>query len=706
MSFVGAEQRAAALRDLIRLHNHRYHVLDSPLISDAEFDGLMRELRALEAAYPQLVTAESPTQRVGGAAAGGFGRIRHPQPMLSLGNAFDEQDLQAWRERVERLLGHNVDAWVVEPKIDGLAIALSYRDGTLRYGATRGDGEIGEDVTANLRTIDSIPLQLSLHADSADGLPAHLPTALEVRGEVYMRSADFERLNERLAADGERVFANARNAAAGSLRQKDPALTAARPLRFFAYSIGPIEGVTLSGQSQALAYLRTIGFPVNQDARRFTDFAAVVSYCRAWMAGRADLPYEADGMVIKVDSFALQRELGVVGRDPRWAIALKFPAREAVTRVTAISVNVGRTGVLTPLAELEAVQIGGVTVRNASLHNADYIAERDIRIGDYVTVKRAGDVIPYVVGPIVDRRDGSEQPWLFPPACPACGSELERPAGEAAWRCPNFGVCPAQLVRRVEHFCSRGALDIVGIGEKQAELLVTRGLVRDVADLYALQAEQFAEFDGFGPKKTANLLAAIDASRRQPLDRLLIGLGIRLVGPVAAQALAREFGSLSDLMQADLARLSAIAGIGPVMAASIVDFFARPANQQLVERLAAAGLQLTAAQRTVHSDLLAGRTFVLTGTLPTLTREAAADLIVAHGGKVTDSVSKKTSYVVAGAAAGSKLARAAALGVPVLDQDGLLALVAAETVLQDGAAASSVADDDSGPPQQLSFDGL
>jgi DNA ligase (NAD+) len=723
MSSVVAEQRAAALRELVRFHNHRYHVLDSPLISDAEFDGLMRELRALEAAYPQLVTAESPTQRVGGAAVGAFGRIRHPQPMLSLGNAFVEQDLQVWRERVERLLGvDHVDGWVVEPKIDGLAVALAYRDGRLQYGATRGDGEVGEDVSANLRTIAGIPLQLSLHDAGAAG-PPQLPTSIEVRGEVYMRIADFEVLNDRLAAAGERVFANARNAAAGSLRQKDPALTASRPLRFFAYAVGPIEGVTLESQSQALAYLRTLGFPVNQDARRFSDFADVVSYCRSWMARRADLPYEADGVVIKVDSFALQRELGVVGRDPRWAIALKFPAREAVTRVTGISVNVGRTGVLTPLAELEAVQIGGVTVRNASLHNADYISERDIRIGDYVTVKRAGDVIPYVVGPIVDRRDGSEQPWQFPATCPACGSDLERPEGESAWRCPNFGVCPAQLVRRVEHFCSRGALDIVGIGEKQAELLVMRGLVRDVADLFSLQAEQFAEFDGFGPRKTANLLAAIAASRAQPLDRLLIGLGIRLVGPVAAQALAAEFGSLPALMQADLTRLSAVAGIGPVMAASLVDFFARPANQQLVARLIAAGLQVTAVQRTVHSDQLAGRTFVLTGTLPTLTREAAADLIAAHGGKVTDSVSKKTSYVVAGVAAGSKLARAAALGVAVIDEAALLALVAADVSnghtadaadpvpavvapLDTPASAAEPSDPPADPPEQLSFDGL
>ncbi len=678
MSQLDVAQRIAELRALIRRYDYHYYVLDDPIVSDAEYDALMAELRALEAAHPELITPDSPTQRVSGTAASQFAKVQHPQPMLSLGNAFTTTDLLAWRDRVLRLLGNDAAiAYVVEPKIDGLAIALTYRDGRFVQGATRGDGEVGEDVTANLRTIGSIPLTLHpLDGIRDPDLPADLPSLIEVRGEVYMRTADFEALNDRLAAAGERIFANPRNAAAGSLRQKDPAITAARPLRFFAYGVGPVEGVTLTSQWQTLRYLRTLGFPVNQDARRFTDFAEVLAYCEEWMARRDSLPYEADGMVIKIDDFAQQNELGVVGRDPRWAIALKFPAREAITRLLDITVNVGRTGVVTPNAELEPVQIGGVTVRNASLHNADYIAQRDIRIGDYVIVKRAGDVIPYVVGPVVARRDGSERLWQFPTHCPACGSPLEREPGEAAWRCNNFSICPAQLVRRVEHFVSRGALDIVGMGEKQAELFVQLGLVRDVADLFYLKAEQLEGLEGFGSKRIANLLAAIDAARHRPLDRLIVGLGIRYVGTVAAQALVNALGSLSAIMNARQEELEQIPGIGPVVAASIVDFFARPENRALIEKLRAAGVEMDGgAQRERQSDALAGKTFVLTGTLPSLTREQASELIVSHGGKVTDSVSKKTSYVVAGANAGSKLAKAQQLGIPVLDEAGLLALI-------------------------------
>lgn len=678
MSQPDVAQRIAELRALIRRYDYHYYVLDDPIVSDAEYDALMAELRALEADHPELITPDSPTQRVSGTPASQFAKVQHPQPMLSLGNAFTTADLLAWRDRVLRLLGNDAAiAYVVEPKIDGLAIALTYRDGRFVQGATRGDGEVGEDVTANLRTIGSIPLTLHpLDGMRDPDLPADLPSLIEVRGEVYMRTADFEALNDRLAAAGERIFANPRNAASGSLRQKDPAITAARPLRFFAYGVGPVEGVALTSQWQTLRYLRALGFPVNQDARRFTDFAEVLAYCEEWMARRDSLPYEADGMVIKIDAVAQQNELGVVGRDPRWAIALKFPAREAITRLLEITVNVGRTGVVTPNAELEPVQIGGVTVRNASLHNADYIAQRDIRIGDYVIVKRAGDVIPYVVGPVVARRDGSERPWQFPTHCPACGSPLEREPGEAAWRCNNFSICPAQLVRRVEHFVSRGALDIVGMGEKQAELFVQLGLVRDVADLFYLKPEQLEGLEGFGPKRIANLLSAIDAARHRPLDRLIVGLGIRYVGTVAAQALVNALGSLDAIMNARQEEFEQIPGIGPVVAASIVDFFARPENRALIEKLRAAGVQMDGgAQRERQSDALAGKTFVLTGTLPSLTREQASELIVSHGGKVTDSVSRKTSYVVAGANAGSKLAKAQQLGIPVLDEAGLLALI-------------------------------
>lgn len=678
MSHTTVADRINELRSLIRRYDYHYYVLDDPIVSDAEYDALMAELRTLEAAHPELITPDSPTQRVSGTPASQFAKVQHPQQMLSLGNAFTKADLLAWRDRVLRLLGPDaIVAYVVEPKIDGLAVALTYRDGRLVQGATRGDGEVGEDVTANLRTIGSIPLTLQpTSTPQDDDLPTTLPTTIEVRGEVYMRTADFETLNDRLAAAGEKIFANPRNAAAGSLRQKDPTITAARPLRFFAYGVGVVEGISLNSQWQTLRYLRALGFPVNQDVRRFTDFAEVLAYCEAWMAKRDDLPYEADGVVIKIDDFAQQRELGVVGRDPRWAIAFKFPAREAITRLLDITVNVGRTGVVTPNAELEPVQIGGVTVRNASLHNADYIAQRDIRIGDYVIVKRAGDVIPYVVGPVIARRDGSERPWQFPTHCPACGSPLEREEGEAAWRCNNFSICPAQLVRRVEHFVSRSALDIVGMGERQAELFVQRGLIRDVADIFFLKADQLAELEGFGPKRIANLLAAIDAARQRPLDRLLVGLGIRYVGTVAAQTLVAALGSLDAIMAARQEELEQIPGIGPVVAASIVDFFSRPANRALIEKLRAAGVQMGGVSGpTRQSDTLAGKTFVLTGTLPSLSREQASALIVAHGGKVTDSVSKKTSHVVAGANAGSKLTKALQLGIPVIDEAGLLALI-------------------------------
>jgi len=690
-------QRVAELREQLRYHLYRYHVLDDPIVSDAEYDALIRELRALEAEHPQLITPDSPTQRVGAPASEKFAKVRHPVPMLSLSNAFDEGDLRAWRERVTRVLGADAPtAFVVEPKIDGLAIALTYEHGRFVRGATRGDGEVGEDVTANLRTIPSIPLQLRIPdqederrktKDESDGADSHdpssfvlrpssIPTSIEVRGEVYMRIADFEALNKRLASAGERVAANPRNAAAGSLRQKDPSITAGRALRFFAYAVGPFEGITLRSQWETLELFRALGFPVNRDRRRFEDFEQVIAYTREWMARRDQLEYEADGIVVKVDSFAQQRELGVVGRDPRWAIAYKFPARETTSRLLDIVINVGRTGVITPNAIIEPVTIGGVVVRNASLHNADYIKERDIRIGDYVTVKRAGDVIPYIIGPLVARRDGSERPWAMPERCPACDTPLERVEGEVAYRCPNFGICPAQLVRRLEHFVSRGAMDIAGLGEKQAQLFVERGLVKDVADLYTLDAAVFEGMDGFGEKKIANLLTAIAESKHRPLARLITGLGIRFVGEVAALALASAFGSLDALAGATAEQIVAIDGIGPAVANSVAQFFSLPANQALVQKLKDVGVQPTAQPAAARaSDGLSGRTFVLTGSLPNLTREQAEELIKSHGGKVTGSVTKKTSYLLAGEAAGSKLAKATELKVPILDEAGLLALI-------------------------------
>jgi DNA ligase (NAD+) len=684
-------QRAEELRDEIRRHNYHYHVLDDPIVSDAEYDALMRELRALEDAHPELITPDSPTRRVGGAPSEKFAKVRHPQPMLSLGNAFAEDNLLAWRGRVTRLLGEEARiAYAVEPKIDGLAIALTYEGGRLVRGATRGDGEIGEDVTANLRTIPSVPL--TLHDPTNDDQERwSVPRTIEVRGEVYMRIADFERLNQRLAEAGERVAANPRNAAAGSLRQKDPNITAGRPLRFFAYAVGPCEGVRLRSQWEALQFFRALGFPVNQDARRFEDFTEVIAYCREWMSKRDALDYEADGIVIKVDSFAQQEELGVIGRDPRWAIAYKFPAREATSKLLDIIVNVGRTGVITPGAVIEPVNIGGVIVRNASLHNADYIADRDIRIGDYVIVKRAGDVIPYIIGPVVGRRTGGERPWSMPERCPACGTPLERIGGEVAYRCPNFGICPAQLVRRIEHFVSRGAMDIAGVGEKQAQLFVETGLVKDVADLYRLRAEDFAGMDGFGEKKISNLLAAIEDSKNRPLQRLITGLGIRFVGGVAAQLLAERFGSLDALAEATADDIKAIDGIGPSIAASVAQFFSLPENRALVRKLKEVGVQtaLQSAAPARAGDGLAGMTFVLTGALPSLTRDQATELIQAHGGKVTGSVTKKTSYLLTGAdPGGTKYNKAIELGVPLLDEAGLLALVG------EGASAPRTGRDD------------
>jgi DNA ligase (NAD+) len=714
MTLPDPARRAEELRAQIRYHNHRYHVLDDPLISDAEYDALMRELRAIEDSHPELVTADSPTRRVGGVASEKFAKVRHPVPMLSLGNAFDEGGLRAWRDRVLKLLGEGTPiTYVLEPKIDGLAVALTYEGGRLVRGATRGDGEIGEDVTANLRTIPSVPLALRSSADlklqlaetntanpdpsAVSNLQSPIPS-IEVRGEVYMRIADFERLNQRLAAAGEKVAANPRNAAAGSLRQKDPGVTAGRPLRFFAYAVGPVTGIEIGSQWETLQILQALGFPVNRDARRFTDFEQALAYCREWMARRDTLDFEADGIVIKVDSFAQQRELGVVGRDPRWAVAFKFPAREATSKLLDIVVNVGRTGVITPNAAIEPVNIGGVTVRNASLHNADYIAERDIRIGDYVIVKRAGDVIPYIIGPVVERRDGSERPWKMPDVCPACGTPLERPEGEVAYRCPNFGVCPAQLVRRVEYFVSRGALDIVGIGERQAEFFVERGLVKDVADLYRLQAEDLRGLEGYGEKKIGNLLAAIESSKQRPLHRVIVGLGIRFVGEVVAQLLAARVGSLDALAAASEEQIDAIDGIGPAIAQSVVQFFAVPANRDLVQKLKQVGVR-TEADAPVQpaGDGLAGRTFVITGTLPTLSREQATEFIQSHGGKVTGSVTKKTSYLVVGAdPGGAKYTKAVELGIPQLDEAGLLALIG---VASPQATPAQVADTpDPGPP--------
>lgn len=668
-------QRLEQLRREIHFHNYRYHVLDAPLISDYEFDRLLAELRRIEAEHPEWITPDSPSQRVGSQPAARFEKVRHPAPILSLANAFSVQDVFAWNERITRIderVAHS--QYVVEPKIDGLSVVLHYRDGAFVQGATRGDGEVGEDVTSNLRTVRAVPLRLPV--DPA-GPPA--PAYLVVRGEVFINIADFDSLNRRLEEAGEKTYLNPRNTAAGSLRQLDPALTASRPLNLLVYQIVVFEdSVSIADrrapvtQWETLAYLRSLGFPVSQDASLHASLDLALAEVQSWEERRNNLPFEADGMVIKLNDLVLARDLGFVGKDPRGAIAFKFPAQEVTTRLLDIGVNVGRTGVLTPYAMLEPVDIGGVIVKQATLHNFDYIAEKDIRVGDRVRVKRAGEVIPYVIGPVVEMRRGDEPVYQPPSVCPACAEPVEKISGEVAWYCVNAS-CPAQLIRVLEHFVSRGAMDIVGLGIKIVEQLIENGLVHDVADLYTLQREALLGLEGFAEKKADNLLAAIDASRGQSLARLITALGIRGVGEVMAADLARYYPDLDLLSRASLEDLQTIEGVGPNTAQAIVDWFERPANRQVVAKLRLAGVwpHAEAVPQPAGEQPLAGLTFVITGTLPTLSREEAKEYIQSRGGKVTDSVSKKTSYLVVGEAAGSKLAKAQELGVPILDEAGL-----------------------------------
>ncbi|HME82558.1 MAG TPA: NAD-dependent DNA ligase LigA [Candidatus Eremiobacteraceae bacterium] len=661
-------ERAARLRQLLERYNEEYYVRDAPSVSDAEYDARMGELRELEDAQPELRTPDSPTQRVGAAPSSSFDSYPHAVPMLSLGNAFGEDELRAWHARVVRQLGRDAGAFTAELKIDGLAVSLRYRDGVFESGATRGDGVAGEDVSANLRTVRSIPLRLRVP----------VPGVLEVRGEVYMRRSDFEHLNERRVADGEAPFANPRNSAAGSLRQLDPAATAQRPLRFFAYGVGanepPLRAAT---QWDLLAALDAFGFPVNKEARRFESFDEAVEFCRVWESKRADLDYGTDGIVVKVDQLGLQRALGAVGREPRWAIAFKYPPEEVTTRLNSIEVNVGRTGSVNPYAVLEPVQVGGVTVSMATLHNEDYIHAKDIRVGDTVTVRRAGEVIPEIVGPLVAARGERRLPvYHLPKTCPVCGTPVQRAEGEAMAYCPN-AVCPAQLIERLAHFASRGAMDIEGLGYKSAAALVEAGLVHDVGDLYSLAAARLSELPRMGDKTIANLLEAIESSKTRPFARVLYSLGIRFVGFQNAQLLADASGDMETLAAMNAEELQSVEQIGPAIAQSVVSFFAQEQNRAIVDKLRRAGVNLR-GQRRAHGSAtgpLAGKTFVLTGTLPSLSREEASALIAAAGGKVSGSVSKKTDYMVAGEAAGTKRARAETLGVKIIDEAGLRELL-------------------------------
>jgi DNA ligase (NAD+) len=664
-----AQARASKLRQEIERHNYLYYVKDAPEISDAQFDHLFRELQDLERQYPDLITPDSPTQRVGAKIEGEFAAVAHDVPMLSLNNALTEDEAIAFDRRVREGLGLEAVEYAAEPKFDGLAISLTYAHGLLSVGATRGDGYTGEDVTANLRTIRAIPLRLHV---------AHPPPLLEVRGEVVMLRKHFEELNRQLREKGAKEFANPRNAAAGSLRQQDPRISAARPLAFFAYAFGRFEGRGLPADrhSHQMDYLESLHLPVSRERKVVKGIDGLLAYYHDIGARRPVLPYDIDGVVYKVNDLRLQERLGFVSRAPRFAVAHKFPAEEAVTEVLAIDVQVGRTGALTPVARLKPVFVGGVTVTNATLHNEDEVRRKDVRIGDFVVVRRAGDVIPEVVRVLAERRPAHVRAFKMPAQCPECRSKVVREEGEAVARCSGGLVCPAQRKQALLHFASRRAMDIDGLGEKIVDQLVDNGLVKTAADLYSLSVETLAGLERMGEKSAQNLAAAIEKSKRTTLARFIFGLGIRNVGETTARDLARDFGDIGALMRASEERLQQVPDVGPVVAQSIAQFFGEPHNRDVVHKLLHQGLrpaQEAAGAREAGS--LAGRTFVLTGTLPNLSREEATARIEAAGGNVSGSVSKKTNYVVVGADPGSKYDKAKTLGIPVLDEDGLLELL-------------------------------
>ena len=665
-SKANVEARVQSLRRELEEHSYRYHVLDQPIISDAQYDKLMRELEALEAERPDLVTPDSPTQRVGAAPSAAFASVRHRVPMLSLGNVFDEAGFVDFDAKVKRQLGMSLDATVtyaVEPKIDGLSIELVYRDGVLHQASTRGDGSTGEDVTLNARTIKAIPLRLR-EAFAGE---------LEVRGEVYYPKARFAELNREREEAGESTFANPRNAAAGALRQIDANVTAKRPLSALFYAVAEPARMKPKTHAELTHWLSTLGLPIPKPTV-CEGTEAVLAVYRDTIDKREAYPYEIDGLVVKVNDHALQTDLGFVSRAPRWAIAFKLPAREETTTVESIRVQVGRTGALTPVANLAAVQVGGVTVTSATLHNAEEIARKDVRAGDSVLVRRAGDVIPEVVQVILEKRPADAVPFVFPTACPSCGTTVVRDEGEVVWRCPNAVSCPAQVRERIRHWAGRRAMDIEGLGDKIVNALVDKGLVHDVADLYTLTLEQLTALERFGEKSASNLLSAIASSREQPLSRFIFALGVRHIGETVAARLAEHFRSVDAMLAATLESLDGVHGIGPELAQAWVGHFAVPESRALVAKLLAVGVNPRPPVSTVISTQLAGKAFVVTGTLATMSRDEAHARIAAHGGRVASSVSKKTDYLVAGEAAGSKLAKAQELGVKIISEEELLAL--------------------------------
>lgn len=660
----GIRQRVADLRREIEDHNYRYYILDDPEIPDAEWDRLLQELRKLEQTYPSLVSANSPTQRVGAAPTDKLAEVRHRIPMLSLDNAFSEDELRHFDRRVRERLGVDSDVeYSAEPKLDGLALSVTYERGVLVQAATRGDGTTGEDVTANVRTIRSLPLHLRGPA----------PAVLEARGEVFMPIAGFERLNVEASKKGEKVFANPRNAAAGSLRQLDPCITAQRPLDIFFYSIGAVEGIDLpSSHGAMLERLRQFGLRVSPEIRKVRGASGCLDYYADIGRLRASLAYQIDGVVYKLDSIAAQRELGFVSRAPRWAIAHKFPAEEALTVVRDVEFQVGRTGAVTPVARLEPVFVGGVTVSNVTLHNMDEVARKDVRIGDTVVVRRAGDVIPEVARVMLARRPKDSQDIVLPSRCPVCASPVERDAEAAVARCTGGYRCSAQRKERLRHFASRRALDIEGVGEKLVDQLVEAGLVESPDDLYGLTREALSALERMGPKSAENVLTALERSKSTTLARFLFALGIRDVGEVTATALASHFGDVDALMAADVEAVQQVQDVGPVIAAHVVEFFAEEANRRVIECLRQAGVSWPSSKPLESAaQPFMGLTFVLTGSLESMQREEAEDALRALGAKAAGSVSKKTSYVVAGRDAGSKLKKAVELGVPVLDETAL-----------------------------------
>jgi DNA ligase (NAD+) len=664
------QRRVDDLRQRLDRYAYEYFVLDEPSVTDAEYDALMNELKGVEAEHPELVTPESPTQNVGSFAPSTFGEIQHPRPLLSLSNVYNEDELRAWAARVERFAGTTDFQFVTEPKVDGLAVAITYVDGRLDRAATRGNGFVGDDITPNIRALRTIPHRL--HSPKSFTMPG----TIEVRGEIYMRRSDFADLNRRMEENGGKTFMNPRNAAAGSIRQKDTRITSQRPLRLFAYQIGYIlNGERPATHWDSLTLLRELGFVTSLDAALHETVDDIWKRCASWLERREALDFEIDGTVIKVDNINLQEEIGYVAREPRWATAYKFPAIQQTTRILDIQINVGRTGTLNPLAVLEPVNIGGVTVSRATLHNEDEIARKDIRIGDTVIVQRAGDVIPQIVKVMEDRRTGEEVPFAMPEACPVCGAPTHREPGVAMRYCTN-AACPAQLKERIHHFVSRAAMDIGGLGARLADRFVDLGWIHDVSDIYHFDWEQVSTLDGLGEKSAENLREAIEKSKQQPLWRLIHGLGIRHVGERTAALLADRFGSLDALVAASAEDISRIAGIGDIVALSVFDFAQEPLNQELLSRLAEAGLNTSEERANGSSDRpLEGFTLVLTGRLDTMTRPQAEERLRQAGANMTSSVSKKTSAVIAGADAGSKAEKAAQLNVPILQESVIAELL-------------------------------